>query len=134
MATVFFRASLVGNHCSKINIKHFSGEKPFKCDHCDFRCSRSSSLRTHERRRHGVGLQGGPAGGLHSTANGLTSSVTGNSGTSNSNGLNPVSQTNGRSHVCEVCGKAFFTKQTLQVNYSNSVLFESTFITKFKSV
>lgn len=107
----------VCKHCSKeINGTFFSGEKPFKCDHCDFRCSRSSSLRTHERRRHGVGLQGGPAAGSHPVADGLTSSVSGNSGASNSNGLNPLSQTNGRSHVCEVCGKAFFTKQTLQVN------------------
>ena len=80
----------------------FLGEKPFKCDHCDFRCSRSSSLRTHERRRHGVGLQQLPDGtGNEDPPNGLTS------GSAN--------LTSGRSHVCEVCGKAFFTKQTLQV-------------------
>ena len=36
-------------------VKHercHTGEKPYACDSCDFRCSSSSSLCQHKRRRH----------------------------------------------------------------------------------
>jgi hypothetical protein len=67
---------------------------------------RRSSLRTHERRRHGVGLTGSQSGQGEADPGSVSASDP-------SKGSN--TPTLGRSHVCEVCGKAFFTRQTLQV-------------------